>query len=99
MKCDDSVFLQKLGKCYKKMLLIGNKKGHNPYPEANIFPIKYFTMLYTQIVRLGMPKNLEKEIRELLDSVDAEDFAKSMEIPIPADKQIYFVNGMMFSGI
>lgn len=95
VNCNDSDFLRKLGECYKKLLLVGNKAGHNPYPNAYICPTRYFVMLYKTKVSLGIPENLDKQIRELMDSVDASEFEESMKNSLPIKKQSHFVYGMM----
>lgn len=95
MKCSDPIFLKRLGKYYKSLLLVGNKAGHNPYPNVDICPTKYFVLLHNRMVSLGIPEDLEKQICELLNSVEAEDFAESMKNPLPVEKRFNFSWGMM----
>lgn len=96
--CYDKDVLKELGACYKELLQVMNPVGNNPYPYADIYPTKYFTMLHNQAVRMGIPDTLSRRISLLLDSVDPDDWAKSMDIPVPTEKQQYFMMGMLGYG-
>ena len=87
--------MRELGECYKELLKIMNKSAHNPYPSADIFPTKYFTMLLPQAMRIGIPERLNERIGILMDFVDPEDWADSMSRPCPAESRMFFDLGMM----
>ena len=86
----DPGILKELGAIYRELLPILNERGHNPYPEAEIFPVKYFTMVYLSAVRLHIPEDLDERIRRQMDSIDPQDWADSMDVPCPMEKRQYF---------
>lgn len=93
--------MKELGACYKELLKIMNRnefngrEPHNPYPNADIFPTKYFTMILPQAMRIGIPDQLNDRIGVLMNFVDPEDWAKSMNLPCPAESRMFFNMGMM----
>lgn len=95
LSCYDKDVLKELGACYGELLRAMNPKGRNPYPYADIFPTKYFTMVHKQAVQLGLPESLEQRIGLLMNHINPDDWCKSMYIPVPMGKQHYFVLGMI----
>lgn len=95
LSCYDKGVLKELGICYSELLHVMNPQGHNPYPYADIYPTKYFTMVHKQAASIGIPEELSQRIALLMDSVDAEDWAKSMNTPAPTEKRQYFTLGML----
>ena len=93
--------MKELGTCYKELLKIINRnefdgrEPHNPYPNADIFPTKYFTMILPQAMRIGIPDELNDRIGVLMNFVDPEDWAESMSRPCPAEARMAFDIGMM----
>ena len=81
--------MKELGYLYGELVkIIG---GHNPYPCADAFPTKYFTMLYNTTIRMGIPAALEERIALFMDHMDPDDWAKSMDIPVPMTKRQFFM--------
>lgn len=93
--------MKELGACYRELLKIMNRnefnkrEPHNPYPNADIFPTKYFTMILPRAMQIGIPDDLNNRIRVLMNFVDPEDWAKSMGLPCPAEARMFFNMGMM----
>ena len=93
--------MKELGSCYKELLKVMNhnqfngREPHNPYPNADIFPTKYFTMILPRAMSIGIPDELNERIGVLMDFVDPEDWAESMSRPCPAEARMYFDIGMM----
>lgn len=95
ISCYDKDMLKELGFLYNELVKISG--GHNPYPYADVFPIKYFTMLHSSAVRIGIPNSLSERIAIFMAHVDPEDWAKSMEIPVPMSKRQYFLLASYFN--
>ena len=101
LDCYDKNMLKELGYLYAELLKIvsANKKLKpyqvNPYRCAEIFPTKYFTILHNTAARVGIPKNLCDRIALFFDHIDPDDWAKSMDIPVPTAKQQYFLMQLM----
>lgn len=91
LKCYSKSILKEIGNLYRKLLFVLNDNGHNPYPNCEVFPTKYFTMVFHQAMRIGIPDTLEKQISDLFNSIDAEDWGKSMNIPLPLNLRQYFL--------
>lgn len=91
LKCYSEPILKEMGLLYRQLLFVLNDGGRNPYPVCDTFPTKYFTMVFHQAMRIGIPKKLENQIADLFDSIDAEDWAKSMSIPLPMNLRQYFL--------
>lgn len=89
ISCYDKDILKELGYLYDELVKISG--GHNPYPYADVFPTKYFTMLHNSAVRIGIPDSLSERIAIFMEHVDPEDWAMSMEIPVPMSKRQYFI--------
>lgn len=89
LSCYEPDMLKELGFLYNELVKING--GHNPYPYVDIFPTKYFTMLHNSIISHGIPDALADRIAIFMDHVDPEDWAKSMDIPVPMAKKQYFV--------
>lgn len=89
--------IKELGACYYQLLKILNNHHHevnNPYPNAEIFPTRYFTMALTRCMSLGIPNALNDRIGLLIDFIDADDWADSMIKPCPLELRPYFDLGM-----
>lgn len=91
LKCYSKSILKEIGVLYRKLLFVLNDNGHNPYPACEVFPAKYFTMVFHQAMRIGIPDTLERQISDLFNSVDVEDWAKSMTIPLPMNLRQHFI--------
>lgn len=94
---DNSQLLRELGSCYAELLSVMNySKGwsHNPYPHADVFPAKYFTMVFMTAVKLNIPPDLNERIGNLMNFIDPDDWANSMNTPCPLESRIYFDIGM-----
>ena len=91
LNCYDKNMLKELGYIYRKLLKVINKEGKNPYLSAEAFPTKYFTMLYNTAAGIGIPEELNDRIALFFDRVDPDDWAKSMDIPLPTEKRQYFL--------
>lgn len=93
--------LKELGACYKELLKVMNKNSfggrepHNPYPDADIFPTKYFTMILMTAMKIGIPEELNQRIGNLMNFIDPEDWAGSMQKPCPLQTRMFFDIGMM----
>lgn len=87
--------MKELGACYKELLKSMNQNANNPYPNVDIFPTKYFTMILPQAMKIGIPDSLNERIGILMDLVDPEDWADSMSRPCPAEARMFFDIGMM----
>lgn len=94
-KCYSKEILQEIGYCYRELLKILNDTGKNPYQVAETFPTKYFTMLYVQTAGRKIPEKLNERIAQLMDLVDPEDWAASMNIPCPMKYRQYFMMALM----
>ena len=94
----DKELLHELGECYAELLLVLNKRrgrAHDPYPNADTFPTKYFTMVLTRAMSLGIPKELNDRIGQMMNFIDSEDWVASMNCPCPLETRIYFDTGVM----
>ena len=89
ISCYDKDMLKELGYLYDELVKISG--GRNPYPYADVFPTKYFTMLHNSVARIGIPDALSERISIFMDHVDPEDWAESMGIPVPMSKRQYFL--------
>lgn len=89
ISCYDKDMLKELGILYNELVKVTG--GNNPYPYADVFPTKYFTMLHNSVVRIGIPDALSERIAVFIDHIDPEDWAKSMDIPVPMSKRQYFL--------
>lgn len=93
--------MKELGACYRELLNVMNKnqfngrEPHNPYPHADIFPTKYFTMILPRAMQIGIPKALNERIGVLMNFLDPDDWADSMGRPCPAEARMFFDIGMM----
>lgn len=95
LKCDDPELLTQIGKCYKKLLILANGNGKDPFPCSDSCPAKYFMILFHRIMGAKtIPDDLEKEIQNMLTSVDPDDWAASEKKILPMEKRIYFHKGM-----
>ncbi len=98
LKCDDPELLEKIGRCYKKLLLLANEKGKDPFPASDSCPTKYFMMLHNRIIgEKTFPDDLREEITDMLSLVDPDDWAASEGKILPMEKRIYFHRGMVLS--
>ena len=87
--------MKELGSCYNELLKVMNSSHpHNPYPNAEITPTKYFTMLLPRAMSCGIPESLNRRIAQLMDFVDPEDWDKSMDTPCPPQARLQFLIGM-----
>lgn len=90
--------MKELGSIYADLLSVMNKRNgwsHNPYPNADIFPIKYFTMIYMTAVKLGIPEDLNNRISDFMGFIDLDDWTSSMNATCPAESRMFFDIGMM----
>lgn len=94
LSCYDNDVLRELGACYGGLLYVLNNAGKDPFPNSEIFPAKYFTLIHLRAVRLGIPSSLSERIGMLMDRLDPDDFAKSMNIPTSPENRMAFMMGM-----
>ncbi len=93
--------MKELGSCYQALLKVMNhnqfngREPHNPYPNADIFPTRYFTMILPRAMSIGIPDELNERIANLMNFIDEEDWAESMSKPCPAEARMFFDIGMM----
>ena len=87
--------LFKLGQIYQQLLYVLNDRGHNMYPNANIVPFQCFMMVFTQAMRLGIPKKLDNEIGKFMNDIDANDVDELMNTPAPMNMRTSWVQGTM----
>lgn len=100
LDCYDNNVLRELGYCYTALLYVMNKGGHNPYPMMEIFPTKYFTILYQQARTIGIPTELHDRIGQLLNHINADQWATMMNVPVPMNKRQFFCMGELeYKGI
>ena len=95
LDCYDNNVLREIGYCYTALLYAMNEKGHNPYPMMEIFPTKYFTILYQQARTIGIPAELHDRIGQLLNHINADQWATMMNVPVPMNKRQFFALGEM----
>ena len=95
VSCYSAEILRELGYCYNALLHILNKAGNNPYPNAEIFPVKYFVMLLPRAMTIGIPSELNDRIALMMSFLDVNDWESSMNIPVPMEMRMYFFAGMM----
>lgn len=93
LSCYDGNILREIGYCYTALLYVMNEKGHNPYPMAEIFPTKYFTMTYQQARAIGIPAELHDRIGQLLNCINSDQWATMMNVPVPMNKRQFFTLG------
>lgn len=94
--------MRELGSIYAELIAVMNKRkgwSHNPYPDADTFPIKYFTMVFMTAVQLGIPEKLHKRIEDFMGFIDIDDWTSSMNVPCPAESRMFFDIGMMDQNI
>ena len=88
--------LESMGEIYKDLLKILNKTGNDPYSNtSDIFPFKCFMMVLKKATPLGIPKQLDKEIAALMDTISPEDVHKLMNDPLPVDLRMSWYRGVM----
>lgn len=93
----EHAIIKELGACYYQLLKILNGRHgdvNNPYPNAEIYPTRYFTMVLGKCMSLGMPAALNDRIGLLMDFIDPDDWADSMTKPCPLELRSYFYLGM-----
>lgn len=90
--------LKEMGACYRELLkTMNNPKRnsvHNPYPNADIFPTKYFTMVLMMASKKHIPSELNQRIGNFMNFIDPEDWAESMRKPCPLETRVFFDIGM-----
>lgn len=74
--------LYKLGQIYTSLLHVLNEAGKDPYPTSSIVPLKCFMMVHLKASYVGIPRWLEKEIGEFMDTLDV-DIMDELETPVP----------------
>lgn len=93
----DKNLIKELGACYYKLLKTLSARKHgvkNPYPNADVFPIKYFNIILMQAIRKGIPDELNERIGLLMDFISLEDWANSINKPCPMEFRPFFELGM-----
>lgn len=93
LDCYSNTSLHELGYCYTALLYVLNKNGNDPYPASDIFPIKYFTIVYKRATSLRIPPELNERIGRLLKYINMEQWEKTINIPTPMEKRGYFLMG------
>ncbi len=84
-------FLLELGSCYASLLKVLSRIGKNPFPDAEVFPVKCFTLVYKKAMHLGVPEELDSRIRALMDSVTVEAWEAAFNEPCPTRERSWFL--------
>lgn len=92
--------MQELGTCYAALLRVikGNRYStsvDNPYPNADIFPVKYFTIVHLNAMKVGITRKLNERIANFMNFIDLEDWTNCMNKPSPWETRVWFDTGMM----
>ena len=96
----DQELMKELGACYAELLKVMKGKRYqasvdNPYPNADVFPAKYFTMVHMKAMQIGIPTELVNRIARLMNFIDLDDWTKAMNKPSPSETRVWFDVGMM----
>lgn len=83
----------KMGQIYKSLLYVLNDAGKDPYPQSDIFPLKYLTMIMLQASRIGIPKRLDKEIGKFMDTLDPDAMERLIDEPTPLALRAAWIGG------
>ena len=83
----------KMGQIYKSLLYVLNDTGKDPYPQSDIFPLKYLTMIVLQASRIGTPKRLDQEIGRFMDTLDPYTMEQLMDKPTPLALRAAWMGG------
>ena len=85
-----------LGDAYNDVLKVMDQKGHDPYDTmSERFPLKCLIMLLPRAMVLGVPKELDKKIENLMNMLNLEDISKMINAPMPMEYVIDFNKGML----
>lgn len=92
--------MQELGACYAELLRVLKGKRYqmsvdNPYPNADIFPAKYFTIVHLKAMKIGISNELNERIGRLMSFINLESWTDAMNKPSPAKTRVWFDVGMM----
>lgn len=63
----------RLGQIYHSLIELINADGHNPYPNAEIFPIKYLIMILSRVDHRKIPRQLERAIGQIMDTISTDE--------------------------
>lgn len=76
-----------MGQVYHSLLDILNPDGTNPYPSADIFPVKYILMVLPRVKTSKISKQVDAAITEIMGNIDPEDMdgLVSGKYPSPTD--------------
>jgi len=94
LDCYSENVLHELGYCYAWLLYVLTKNGTNPYYASDIFPIKYFIMVYKKAVSIGIPAELDKRIGQLLNTINTDQWGSLINAPVPMEKRSSFFLGI-----
>lgn len=95
LACYDKNVLHEIGYCYCALLHVMNKDGKNPYPLADICPLKYFTIVYMQASRIGIPEHINERIGQIMNYMNPDEWSDIMNSPVPMNKRPFFTFGML----
>lgn len=85
-----------MGEVYNGILKSLNSKGHDPYwTISDRRPMKCIVMLLPRAKTLGISKELDHKIAELMNMISLEDMPKLMNAPMPMEFILSFHKGMM----
>lgn len=82
-----------MGEVYNGLLHVMNKRGNDPYPDSDRIPFKYIMMLLPRAMSLGVSKNLDKKIMELMNYFDPSDVDVLMRQPMPREFVFHYELG------
>lgn len=104
---NDPDLMKELGSLYRELLLLLQNdrhkrskytSAHDPYSNvSDVFPTKYFTMIYMRAIPKGIPEQLNNRIATFMGFIDEEDWTNSMNHPSPLQTRIYFDIGASMS--
>lgn len=82
-----------MGYIYNGLLHVLNKKGNNPYPNAEMWPYKSIVMVLPRAMSLGIPKELNDRIAKCLDAFSPDDVDHLMHDPVPMEFRSWWFYG------
>lgn len=86
--------IKEMGYIYKGLLYVLNERGNDPFGNSEILPWKYFVMVHMRCPSGKIPDDLSKRIAELTETINVEDNAMMMSVPVPMEMRAYWYEGM-----
>lgn len=89
--CYSNENMKEMGKLYRELLFVLNKKGNDPYGNVEIKPFYYLTLVIKQASAVGIPDTLNNKIKDFMDKLSPEDVEYLMTHPSPMEMRMAFV--------